>query len=168
MLPCLRNTLALGQRKSAPQREVGVWVSRGTAAGFQSSQPSLTSWLDHGLQNIYCREMFTTGDTQSARPRAHASGHQGDIVTTRGMLIQSQTPNLFIPERFPPVPLIITQGGKHMTWSALVIVNKMYPGQFQAGNLSESSLNLILSRDKSWIPVSPQSQSDQGPAHFCT
>jgi hypothetical protein len=131
LLPCSRNTLALGPRKSAPQREVGVWVSRGTTAGFQSSQPSLTSWLDCGLQNIYCREMFTTGDTQSARPRAHASGHLGDIVTTRGILIHSQTPNLFIPERFPPVPLIITWrgvgGGWHMSRSALTLPIKCIP-----------------------------------------
>lgn len=133
MLPCWRNALALGQRKSAPQREVGVWVSREAAAGFQSSQPSLTSWLDRGRQNIYCREMFTTGDTQSARSRAHASGHRGDIVTTRGILIHGQTPNLFIPERFPPVPLIITQGKKYMSWSVLTLPIKCIRDNFEMG-----------------------------------
>lgn len=71
--------------------------------------------------------MFLTGDTQSARLGAHAPGHQGDTVTTGGILIHSQTPNLFIPGRFPLVPLIITQGKIHELVSSSV-ANKMDPG----------------------------------------
>lgn len=103
---------------------------QGAAAGFQSSQPSLTSRLDRELQNIYCRGMFTTGDTQSARLGVHAPGHQGDLVTTRGTLIHSQTPNLFIPERFPLVPLVITQG-KYMSRSALELPIKCIQDNFK-------------------------------------
>lgn len=132
--PAQETLVALSQRKSAPQREVGVWVSREGAAGFQSSEPSLTSWLDCELQNIYCREMFLTGDTQSARLGAHAPGHQGDTVTTGGILIHSQTPNLFIPERFPLVPLIITQGKKYMSWSALALPIKCIQDNCKMGN----------------------------------
>lgn len=109
--------LALIQRAiCSAGREVGVRVSRKSEVSFQSSQPSLPRWLDCELQNIYCREMFVTGDTQSGQTQSlhpRASGwHSHDT----GTLIHSQAPNLFIPERFPLIPLmhelVCSGGGK--------------------------------------------------------
>lgn len=58
-------------------RKVGVRVSRKNEVSFQSSQPSLTSWLDCELHNIYCREMSATGDTQSGQTQSPHPGASG-------------------------------------------------------------------------------------------
>lgn len=103
--------------------------------------------------------MFTTGDTQSARSRAHASGHRGDIVTTRGILIHGQTPNLFIPGEISSGPFNHYSGEKIHELVSSDIANKMYPGQFRDGNLSTSSLSLTFKLQ--WeLDSSPSSVSE--------
>ena len=109
-LSAQRTALALSQRTiCSVGREVGVRVSRKSEVSFHSSQPSLASWPDCELQNIYCREMSIRGamqssQTQSPHPRAWGqhSHHAGTLV--------HQAPNLFIPERFPLIPLTTAQG----------------------------------------------------------
>ena len=73
-----RTALALSQRTiCSVEREVGVRVSRKSEVSFQSSQPSLASWPDCELQNIYCREMSIRGAMQSSQTQRPHPGAWG-------------------------------------------------------------------------------------------
>ena len=103
--------LALSQRAiCSVGRDMGVRVSRKSEVSFQSSQPSLPSWPDCELQNIYCRETSITGAIQSSQTQSPPSRASGRHSHDTGTLVHSQAPNLLIPERFPLIPLTTAQG----------------------------------------------------------
>ena len=104
--------LALVQRTIClVRRKVEVWVGSKSEVSFQCNQPSLLSWLDCELRNIYCREMSITGDIQSGQTQITQPRASGWHSHNTGMLIHSRAPNLFIPDIFPLIPLSIRGKG---------------------------------------------------------